>query len=58
MNNNYNPERQDRPRKWFNSLPVYTETGRDISQKQREQAAQRIQDLIQKTQSDLYEDNL
>jgi hypothetical protein len=58
MDKNYNPNRQERPRKCFNSLPVFSETARNITQKQREQAAQRLEDLIQKIQSDLYEDHL
>jgi hypothetical protein len=41
----YNPNRQDRPRKCFNSRPVLTETAKEISQQEKIDAANRLAKL-------------
>jgi len=56
----YNPLRNNR-RNAFNSdygRSVFTENASQVTDEQRKQAAQRLQDLIIKCHSDLTDDNL
>lgn len=60
MSNSYNPIRKNR-RKAFNTdsgSTVWTEHVTEVTDEQRQQAAQRLQELIIKTQQDLTEDSL
>jgi hypothetical protein len=49
----YNPNRQDKPRKAFNSKPVFTETCKEISEKERSDAAARLEKLKKDTRDSL-----
>jgi len=60
MSNQYNPIRANR-RKAFNTdvgSSVLTENAAEITDEMKAQAAQRLQDLIIRTQQDLNEDAL
>jgi hypothetical protein len=50
---NYNSNRQDKQRKFFNSRPVFTETSKEITPEEREQALKNLNSLIAKTRKDL-----
>ena len=52
--NNYNSERSNRKRS-FNSRPVFTETSKDITPDERQEAFENLQKLIAKTKEELNE---